>query len=103
VSLAELRSDAWLGKAKKQVLDALNDDPGGQWNKLQLPLLGEKMLAAIDEPLAGIDAMELFAQAWGKLRESSSFPTTRYLLSRLANTVSNAISIRLPPSPLTHG
>jgi hypothetical protein len=74
LSLEELQGDGWIAEARKDLLDALKDDPGGQWNKLKLPLLGEKALAAIDQALAGIDPIELMGEAWSKLREIQKLP-----------------------------
>lgn len=74
LSLAEIPNDLWVSAARKKVCDALKDDPSGQWGKLKLPLLGEKVRAEIDRALADIDPMTLFAQAWIKVREIRKLP-----------------------------
>jgi hypothetical protein len=76
-----------LSNAGQKAKEVLAEDHAGKWARVAIPLLGDRMLAAIDERLEGFDLLGVFAQGWSKSRELAAIPAGKRTHVRLGKHV----------------
>lgn len=83
IDLEVLLSEDTVARAGEKAKDILAEGHGGKWAGVSIPLLGDRMLTAIDEELASFDVLGAFAQGWSKARELAAIPAGKRTHVRL--------------------
>ncbi len=85
--LEVLLSEDTVEAAGRKAKDLLTDGYAGKWARVALPLLGDRMLSAIEECLGEFDLLGAFAQGWAKSRELAAIPAGKRTHVRLGKHV----------------